>query len=337
MQACGVRETAVVAVDTGRTPHPGAPSGSGPTRAGRVVVFGPSPLLEVSLQVDGAGATRISVVAGGQAVWVARMAALLGSEVTLFGLGGGQVGTLVQTLLADQPFRSVIVPTGTESGCFVVDQRHEPATEVASAWAAHPTGEQVETLVDATCEQPAEAVLVVCNPMLGDALPLPTFTRLVDRATSRGQTVVVDLSTPRLDAALRGGPVLVKLNDWELAELVTAPVSRPGECRAAVERLQQMGARSVVVTRGGAPACAVDELGTWVELIPPAVTTGAAAGCGDAMTGALAAAIAAGSPWLQAVRLGMAAGAAHYRWGDATTQAEVESMTAKVRWRAVGA
>lgn len=302
-------------------------------RRGGVVVFGPSPLLEVSIEPGGDGPT-IRVVPGGQGVWVARMAATMGAEVTLCGLSGAANGWVLAPMLDAAPFASTLVATGAPTGCFVVDQRHEPATEVASSWAPPPSTIEVEALVAATLDACARAdVLVVGNPMPGDALALDTYASLVSAATERGVAVVVDLSSPRVEAAVRGGPATAKLNDWELAELVTAPVGTAHDRRAAIHRLLDLGATSVVVTRGSSTVFAVDERGTGTELTPPRVGAGRAAGCGDAMTGALAATLAQGSDWLDAVALGMAAGAAHYAGRDETSRAAIEALARQITRR----
>jgi 1-phosphofructokinase len=302
----------------------------------RVAVFGPSPLLEVSIEpVDAdAGTSRIRVLPGGQAVWVSRMAATMGSAVTMCGLYGGEVGDLLTPMLDREPFELRLGATST-TGCFVVDQRGEPAIEVASDWASPPSPTEVDDLLATTLETAADAdMLVVCNPMPGQALPLGTYTRLVAAATARGVPVLVDLSTPRLDAALRGGPAVVKLNDWELAELVRAPVDEPSEREMALRRLAEMGARRVVETRGPDTVVAVDE-DEVVELTPPVVGYGRAAGCGDAMTGAMAAGLAEGMAWLEAVRMGMAAGAAHYRGRGESSRSVIEHLAQQVVARPV--
>jgi 1-phosphofructokinase len=48
------------------------------------------------------------------------------------------------------------------------------------------------------------------------------------------------------------------------------------------------------------------------ELAPPRFSHGAREGCGDSMTGALAAALAGGASWERALVLGAAAGAANF-------------------------
>ena len=301
----------------------------------RVVVFGPSPLLEVSIEPGTLGrASSIQVLAGGQAVWVARMAATMGSSVTMCGLVGGEVGGLLTPMLSDEQFNLRLVATSA-TGCFIVDQRHEPATEVAADWAAPPATADVAELVDVTVDAAAAAdMLVICNPMPGEALSLDTYTQLVAAATDRGTQVLVDLSTPRLDAALRGGPAVVKLNDWELAELVRAPVDEPSARGTALRTVMDMGAEQVVETRGPATVVAVDA-DEVIELSPPAVGDGRAAGCGDAMTGAMAAVLAEGAGLLEAVRLGMAAGAAHYRGRGESSRTAIESLARQVVVRPV--
>jgi fructose-1-phosphate kinase PfkB-like protein len=299
----------------------------------RVAVFGPSPLLEVSIED---GAVPLRVLAGGQAVWVSRMAATMGCRVTVCGLSGGRVGALVDRLLEEEPYERRRVDSQASSGCFVVDQRSEPAIEVASAWAPAPSTDEVEALLRATYEVASETdVLAVCNPMPGDALPLATYSRLVRWAAEHDLPVVADLSTPRIDAALAGGPVHVKINDWELAELVSAPVGEPPQWHRAAQRLLAAGASSVVVTRGASSTHAVGPDGSWFEIEPPFMGSGRAAGCGDAWTGAFAAALAQGVGWLDAVVLAMAAGAAHYVGRDESSRAAIDALSRRVTVRAV--
>lgn len=299
--------------------------------AGRVVVFGPSPLLEVSVEHGPHTDPTIRVIPGGQPVWVSRMVATMGSRAVLCGLCGGETGVLLENLLTAESFTCRLVATTGDAGSFVIDQRGEPATELASAWAPAPSPDEVDALLGAAQDEAADAdALVVCNPMPGDALPLDTYSRLVRWADSRRLPVVVDLSTPRLEAALSGGPAYVKLNDWELAELVTAPVDEPGQWHSATDRLLEWGARCVVVTRGAGSAHVVGHDGRSYEVDPPLVGSGRAAGCGDAWTGAFAAVLAQGMAWRDAVVLGMAAGAAHYSGRGESSRAAIERLARQV-------
>ncbi len=159
--------------------------------------------------------------------------------------------------------------------------------------------------------------------MPADALPLEIYGDLVADARASGCRTLVDLSTPRLDSALRGEPDLVKINDWELAEFVRGPVSEPAQLRGAAQRLRDAGARAVIVTRGELPALVLAGEQAW-QLTPPALQRGFREGCGDAMMGALAASWARGESFERAVSVGAAAGAANFlRHGLGSASREV--------------
>ena len=81
--------------------------------------------------------------------------------------------------------------------------------------------------------------------------------------------------------------------------------------RAAAERVLERGAKSVIATRGGDPALVLRGDEAW-ELAPPHFESGAAEGSGDSMVGALAATLARGLDWEEALRWSAAAGATNF-------------------------
>jgi 1-phosphofructokinase len=277
----------------------------------RVAIFAPNPLLTVTIEARRDG-DDVHVHAGGQGVWVARMAAELGAHPVLCGLAGGETGATLRPLLDRLPGERRLVETAARTGSYVVDRRTGQRVVVGAALADPPTRHEVDDLFSVTCAAALGSdVLVVCNPYPGDALPLEIYGNLVADVRVNGTPTVVDLSTPRLDSALEGRPDLVKLNDWELAEYVYGPVSEPRDLRAAAERLRAAGARAVLVTRAGDPAFLLDHDGA-VEVTPPRFERGSREGCGDSMAGAIAAELAKGAGLRDAVVVGAAAGAANF-------------------------
>ncbi len=300
----------------------------------RVAIFGPHPLLTVSVEREGDDEReRIHFHAGGQGVWVARMAGELGAEPVLCGFVGGEAGALLRPLLERLPGERRLVETASESGCYLVDRRRGRREALAFTTSDPPSRHELDALFSLTC---AEALacrwLVVANPMPAEALPLSIYGDLVADARANGVRTLVDLSSPRLDSALTGAPDLVKINDWELAAYVRGPVAEPRELRAAAERLRDAGARSVVVTRGEQPAFVLHERRAWL-LVPPRFERGWREGCGDAMMGAIAAAWAQGAAFEDAIVTGAGAGAATFLrqgLGDAA-RAVVEELAGAVR------
>lgn len=278
-------------------------------------MFNPSPVLQISLGSDAPGDT-VRLAASGQGVWVARAALAMGADVTLCSLVGGDIGTAMAALLDGLGAQTRLLHAQATSGCYVVDRRNGGRESVVvSTWADPPTPAEVDTLLAATrAAARTSDVVVVGNPLPGDALPVDVYRSVVADAAAAGALVLVDLSSPRLDAALAARPDIVKLNDWELAEFAVAPVDSDESRQSVMTRLRDGGAGSVVLTRGGDDLFAIDGHGVAWRATPPQVTGRTSAGCGDAMTGAMAAALAQGRPWSQALTWGVGAGAAiHHR------------------------
>lgn len=303
---------------------------------GKVAVFGPNPMLSVTIEALTAdGGDDIHVHAAGQGVWVARMAAELGAGATLCGFIGGEPGTVLRPLLERLPIELRLIETGVASGAYIHDRRSGERVPIAQSAALPPTRHEVDSLFSAACAAALDAdVLALCGPYPGEVLPLEIYGNLVADVKANGTPVVVDLSPPRLDSALEGGPDLVKINDWELAKYVEGPVDTPGRMRAALGRLLEAGAGAAIVTRAEQPAIVLRGEQAW-ELIPPRFERGAREGCGDSMMGGLAACMAAGLEWEETLRTGAAAGAANFlRHGlGSADRAVVEDLARRVELR----
>ena len=276
-----------------------------------VTVFGPDPLLSITIEASG-GVDQVHVHPAGQGVWVARMAAELGAWPILCGFLGGETGAVLLPLLEALPGERRVVHTAGSSGSYVVDRRTGKRRLVANGARPAPQRHEVDDLVSATCAAAlASQVLVLCNPFPADGLPDEVYETLAADVRAAGVTVIVDLSTPRLDRVLAHRPDLVKLNDWELAEYVRGPVDGPRALDGA-RRLLAAGARAIAVTRADAPVLVLTRDDVAFEIVPPVLPHGFREGCGDAMTGAIAAGWARGLPLREALVLGAAAGSANF-------------------------
>jgi 1-phosphofructokinase len=304
---------------------------SSSTKRPRVTIFGPDPLLSVTIERTGA-VDEMHVHPAGQGVWVARMAGELGAWPILCGCVGGETGAALMPLLEALPGERRLVRRTGSSGSYVTDRRGGQRQVVAMAARPALSRHEVDDLVAATCGAAAEsALLVLCNPFPAEGLPDDVYDTLIADVRAEGVPVIVDLSSPRVERVLPYGPELVKLNDWELAGYVRGPVDGIRAFDAA-RRLQAAGAQSVAVTRGSEPILVLPRGGDPFELVPPALPLGFREGCGDAMMGAIAAAWARGLPLGDALVLGAAAGSANFlRHGLGTGSREaVEEMAHRV-------
>lgn len=304
-----------------------------------MTVFGPHPMLSITIEaLTSDGGDEIHLHAAGQGVWVARMAAELGASPVLCGFVGGETGTVLQPLLEQMDVELRLVETAEASGSYLHDRRSGEREPIAQTASLPPSRHEIDELFSSTVAAALDSgVLALCGPYPGEALPLEIYGDLVADVKANGTPVVVDLSPPRLDSALEGGPDLVKINDWEIARYVEGPVDSEERMRAAVQRLIDAGAGAVIITRAEQPALVVRGEEAW-ELVPPRFERGSREGCGDSMMGGLAACMAAGLDWEETLRTSAAAGAANFlRAGlGSGSRAVIEDLARRVELRPLG-
>jgi len=304
----------------------------------RVAVLGPDPLLSITIEARGPG-DDLHVHAAGQGVWVVRMAAELGAWPILCGFLGGETGTTLRPLLDALPGERRLVHITGPSGSYVVDRRSSERRLLANSLRPIPVRHEVDDLVSATCAAAlGSSLLVVCNPFPTQGFPDEMYETVVGNVRAAGIRVIIDMSSPRLDRTLPHRPDLVKLNDWELAEYVNGPVDGP-RLLAGARALREAGAGAVVVTRAKEPVLVLIGDDDPFEIVPPGFTHGHREGCGDAMTGAIAAAWARNLPLREALVLGSAAGAGNFlRHGLGTgKRPTIEELAERVTVRPVPA
>ena len=281
---------------------------------GRVAIFGPHPMLSITVEALTAdGGDDIHVHAAGQGVWVARMAAELGAEPVLCGFIGGETGTVLRPLLEQLPVELRLVETAEATGAYIHDRRSGERVPVAQSAAMPPSRHEIDDLFSVTCAAALDSdVLAALRPLPGEALPLEIYGDLVADVRANGTPVVVDLSSPRLDSALEGEPDLVKINDWELAAFVSGPVDTEARMRAGAGAAAGGGRRrGDRHPRRGAGAGAARRRGLGAGAAP--LRARLARGLrrlDDGRAGGLRS--PTGREWEEALRIGAAAGAANF-------------------------
>jgi 1-phosphofructokinase len=304
--------------------------------APQVTVFGPHPLLAVTIERRGES-DDVHLHPAGQGVWVARMVGELEAHPVLCGFTGGETGKVLQPLLDELPGDRRLVTTAAWSGSYVMDRRSGEREPIAFAWSAPPTRHEIDDLFSVTTTSAlASEVLVLCGPVPSESLPVEIFGKLVADSRAGDTRTIVDLSPPRLNSALEGEPDIVKVNDWQLAEFLGRGVSGDDDLRSGARELLAAGARTAMVTRGADPALIATREHTW-ELTPPRFEEGAREGSGDSMVGAMAAMLARGLPLEEALRWGAAAGAANFlRHGLGTgSRTVIEDLLGRVELREI--
>jgi 1-phosphofructokinase len=276
----------------------------------RVCVFAPAPLLTVTLETaEGADDTEIHLHAGGQGFWIARLVEVLGAEVVLCSTFGGETGRVVRGLLEDEPLTLRSVGTGGWNGCYVDDRRSGERERVGEMSPTPLTRHEVDELYGAVLVAGLDATLtVLAGAGLDPILPSDVYRRLTADLAANGRPVVVDLSGEPLRAAVAGGASVVKVSHEDLLRDRQVEDGAVPALADAMSEFADHGAQLVVCSRAEQPALALFH-GRVVEVCGPVMEATEHRGAGDSFTAALAAALAAGQSFEDALKLGAAAGA----------------------------
>jgi 6-phosphofructokinase 2 len=258
--------------------------------------------------------------AGGGGINVARVLHRLGAGVQAWALAGGLAGTQLAQLLAAEGVPAQFLPIGGET--------RENFSVLENA-----TGQEFRFVLPGPTVQPAEwqacmARLtelaqapgsptgalprwLVASGSLPPGVPDDIYAQLARALAGRGVRLAVDTSGAALSVALQAGVAVVKPSLRELRELVQQPLERAADWCAAAHALVTSGAAEVValsVGEDGAVLATRD--GVWQAPAVPVPAAAGTTGAGDCFLAALLWALNDGLPAPEALRWGVAAGAA---------------------------
>jgi ribokinase len=247
-----------------------------------------------------AGAS-FAALPGGKGANQALAARRAGATVAMAGAVGadGFAETALRELVAAgvdlQAMRRVDVPTGV--ALIHVDAAGRNAITVIGGANSHAAP---EALSDATFVRGSTLVLQL-------EVPLEAVTAIAVRAKRLGSRVILNAAPAhRLSGDLLAALDVLIVNEHEAAAIATshAMPHAPEEFAAAFHRHHTC---AVVVTLGAAGAIAAVD-GTMLSVEAPKARAIDTVGAGDALVGALAAALDRGADWTRAIAEGVAAG-----------------------------
>ena len=226
--------------------------------------------------------------AGGKGINVARVLHALGHDPLVTGFAGGDTGREIRADLAAADIREALVEPSAPARRTVT----VVSTSDGSATAFNEPGPRLSIedwawFVGRFHELAGRADVVVLSGSLPPGLPDHAYAQLVGATTT---PTILDTSGGPLLEGVAARPRVIKPNADELA------VTGLADPLAAARELRSRGAGAVVASRGADGLVAVTGDGTW-RAVGPEPLRGNPTGAGDACVAALAAGLAAGTPW----------------------------------------
>lgn len=155
-----------------------------------------------------------------------------------------------------------------------------------------------------------EGDVLVLAGSIPASMPDDMYSRIMERLEGRGVLFFVDATGDLLRNVLKYHPFLIKPNNHELGELFGVRITVREEAVPYAVKLQEMGARNVLVSMAGEGAVLVAENGEVHSAPAPKGTLVNAVGSGDSMVAGFLAGWMERKDYRHAFYMGVAAGSA---------------------------
>lgn len=158
------------------------------------------------------------------------------------------------------------------------------------------------------------------------SLPDSIYRDILAELEGKGILFVVDATKDLLLNVLDYHPFLIKPNNHELGEIFGIEINAREEVAPYARKLQEMGARNVLVSMAGQGAVLLDENQQVHKLPAPKGTLVNAVGSGDSMVAGFLAGWAERKDYLHAFKMSVAAGSASAFSDQLATEAEIRNL-----------
>ena len=276
------------------------------------VTFNPS--LDYVVQVEhfqGDAVNRTSeehVYPGGKGNNVAVIASNLGMKSRALGFKAGFTGAAMEQMLQEFGCDTDFIALEEGVTRINVKVKSDDEFEINGQGPRIPD-EKIRQLYEKLDALESGDVLVLSGS-IPNTLPDDMYERIMERLAGIGVRISVDATKDLLMNVLKYHPFLIKPNNHELGEMFGVRLESDSEIAEYARRLQEMGARNVLVSMAGDGAILITEDGSVLKQLPPAGEVVNSVGAGDSMVaGFLTGYLKTGS-YKEALKLGTAAGSA---------------------------
>lgn len=269
-----------------------------------------------------------NVYAGGKGNNVAVVISNLGLKSRALGFRAGFTGMAMEQMLREYGCDTDFIPLDEGMTRINVKVKAEDEFEINGQGPVIPD-EKIMQLFEKTDALTADDVLVLSGSIPG-TLPDDIYERMMQRLDGKGVRIAVDATQDLLLRVLKYHPFLIKPNNHELGEMFQVTLTEDELIITYAKKLQQMGARNVLVSMAKDGAILVDEHQQVYQLLPPKGEVVNSVGAGDSMVAGFLAGYLTSGSYEQALRLGTAAGSATAFTSWLAGREQIDAMMEKI-------
>lgn len=289
------------------------------------VTFNPSLDYIVTVEDFACGAvnrtTDEKIFPGGKGINVSMVLKNLGFENTALGFLAGFTGQRVQQLLEEKGVATDFIWISEGMSRINVKLRSVPAgADLTGKLSAREETEingqgpaiadvHIKKLYEKLDELKADDILILAGS-IPSVMPATMYMDIMQHLQGRGIKIVVDATKDLLKNVLLYHPFLIKPNNHELGELFGVELVTKDEVVCYAKKLQEQGAKNVLVSMAGEGAVLVAEDGSVYQANAPKGVVKNSVGAGDSMVAGFIAGYLESGNYEEAFKMGVCTGSA---------------------------
>lgn len=292
------------------------------------VTFNPSLDYIVSVEDFKLGLTNRTtselMLPGGKGINVSTVLMNLGIESTALGFMAGFVGDEITRRVEKMGVKSDFIRIEEGISRINLKLKSIDGTEINGS-GPNISSEKVDLLMD-KLQKLTEGDVLILAGSIPSSMPDDIYRKIMEKLQGKGVSIVVDATQDLLLNVLEYHPFLIKPNNHELGEIFGVKLNSREEVIPYGKKLQEKGARNVLISMAGEGAVLVAEDGSVFAAPAPKGTLVNGVGAGDSMVAGFMTGWLEKQNYEHAFRMGVAAGSASAFSEYLATRPEVEAV-----------
>ncbi len=268
--------------------------------------------------------TKELVYPGGKGINVSLVLKNLGMESTALGFTAGFTGTEIEQALQRWGCYTDFIRISEGMSRINIKLRSREESEI-NGQGPEISKEALEELYQKMDAMQPEDVLVLAGS-IPSSMPDSSYELIMERVEKKHMKVVVDATGDLLVNVLKYHPFLIKPNNHELEEIFHVPMDSNDTIITYAKKLQEMGARNVLISMAGDGAILVSEDGMVRQSPAPKGKVVNSVGAGDSMVAGFLTGFLTTGNYEEAFYMGIATGSASAFSERLATKPEVDEI-----------
>lgn len=268
------------------------------------------------------------VFPGGKGINVSMVLKNLGFDSVALGFMAGFTGHEIARLLDERGVRSDFITVSKGMSRINVKLRSDEESEINGMGPA--IGEDDIRRLYNQLDDLKDGDILVLAGSIPAVMPESMYMDIMRYLKDRKLRIVVDATKDLLRNVLQYHPFLVKPNNHELGEIYGVELRTKEEVIPYAKKMQEEGARNVLVSMAGAGALFVAEDGRVYQSMPPVGEVKNSVGAGDSMVAGFLAGLLKSGDYEKAFFTGLCTGSASAFSDNLAEESEVNALLAQL-------